>query len=79
MENREPVPLSDLIPAYLRGLRKAAGLSQVDLAATARINLRTIQRVESGIYWPSRYTVQTWERVTWERVFGRPAARLRAA
>lgn len=42
----------------LAELRKAKGLTQEDLAARCRINVRTLQRIESGEVVPRSYTLQ---------------------
>ncbi len=42
----------------IRGLRKRKGLSQEDLAETAKVNLRTIQRIENNENEPRGKTLQ---------------------
>ena len=63
--NREPPIVLD-VPRRLRELRRAAGLTQEELARQIGVNLRTVQRVERADgrgEWPTRHTLVSWERV----------------
>lgn len=51
--------------------RKAKGLTQEELATLTKVNLRTIQRIESGASKPRAYTLKAIEKVL---DFGQPAA-----
>lgn len=45
------------LPEVIRRRRKAKGLTQQDVAAQARLGLRTVQRVENGSHYPTVATL----------------------
>lgn len=50
--------LLTLIGGRLRQERAAAGLSQEGLARLADVTAMTVSRIERGIHWPSRATLE---------------------
>lgn len=51
--------LLTLVARRLRQERAAAGLSQEELARLAEVTAMTVSRIERGIHWPSRTTLES--------------------
>lgn len=66
--------LLTLVARRLRQERTAAGLSQEDLARLAEVTSMTVSRIERGIHWPSRATLESLA-----RALGVPASQLLAS
>lgn len=63
--------LLTLVARRLRQERASAGLSQEELARLADVTAMTVSRIERGIHWPSRATLEALA-----RALGVPATQL---